>query len=619
MRLTAPRRRGGRAVWWLLLGLVLGGGAGAATMYLVNRGKDGIPGGPRLGKAEELAMIPPDASGFIHVRIRDIWNSEQLSGIREIFQKAGPEAVAVLDEGFVPAPSSIDRLTVVFLEAPAFGPGGGRGGPLPGGIDLPFDVPTPELGGTVVILSFTAPFEEHKFRSSAMPNARQKPTNGKDVWAEESSDLAAYFPSKTTMVLGGVKAVERFVSRLPGDGKYPDGPLTPALALAEEGGRHFVAGVSLKQFGKPGPGLFANAPEDVKALEKDVANLLKAESLAIGLALGKDEMKIDLRLGYANGDDAGNAENAVKPIADFLHTKLEEPRKMLRANLAGKGPKGETRPIKELPEAVMYVAGLAVLNKLDEYLVKPPVKREGNELVASFEVSGVGSVLAGGAAVSVGLLLPAVQKVREAAGRMSSSNNLKQIGLAMHNYHDSNNRLPPQNGLGGFNPNPKATGGLSWRVHILPYIEQDNLYRQFDLTKPWDDPVNLRLIPMMPKVYASPTAPAEPGKTYYKVFVGGGALFNNPPRFNNLAAIPDGTSNTIMTIEGGAPVTWTKPDDIPYDPKRPLPDLKLLGNSRINIGLADGSVRNIDVSRVSEKTLRSAIEAADGFVLGTDW
>ena len=89
-------------------------------------------------------------------------------------------------------------------------------------------------------------------------------------------------------------------------------------------------------------------------------------------------------------------------------------------------------------------------------------------------------------AVLVGLLLPAVQKVREAASRMSCQNNLKQIGLAMHNYHDANQKLPPGYVASGpyVNGTTDTTPGWAWGAFILPYIEQANLYNQFVFTQP---------------------------------------------------------------------------------------------------------------------------------------
>ena len=98
-------------------------------------------------------------------------------------------------------------------------------------------------------------------------------------------------------------------------------------------------------------------------------------------------------------------------------------------------------------------------------------------------------VLCGGGAILIGLLLPAVQKVRQAAGRTADANNLKQLGLAMHNELDAAN----QPWTAPFAHDPK-TGGLykghSFRVGLLPYVEQDAMYRQLDLTQPWDGPRN---------------------------------------------------------------------------------------------------------------------------------
>jgi prepilin-type N-terminal cleavage/methylation domain-containing protein/prepilin-type processing-associated H-X9-DG protein len=85
-------------------------------------------------------------------------------------------------------------------------------------------------------------------------------------------------------------------------------------------------------------------------------------------------------------------------------------------------------------------------------------------------------------AVLIGLLLPAVQKIREAAARAQCANNLKQIGLACHSYHDANGSLPP--GYAATANYPDTAPGWGWAAFLLPYLEQDALYRQLDFTRP---------------------------------------------------------------------------------------------------------------------------------------
>src|SRR5207244_935796 len=105
-------------------------------------------------------------------------------------------------------------------------------------------------------------------------------------------------------------------------------------------------------------------------------------------------------------------------------------------------------------------------------------------------------------AVLIGLLLPAVQKVREAANRVKCQNNLKQIGLAFHNYHDAQGSLPSN-----IRPSAVSTVRVRWTTFLLPYYEQDNLRRNYDLTKNWSDAVNLPVTSQEIKILECPSSP----------------------------------------------------------------------------------------------------------------
>ena len=189
--------------------------------------------------------------------------------------------------------------------------------------------------------------------------------------------------------------------------------------------------------------------------------------------------------------------------------------------------------------------------------------------------------------VLVALLLPAVQAAREAARRNQSTNNLKMIGLAMHNYHDVNKHFPAA-AIADKNGKPL----LSWHVAILPYVEETVLYKQFHLDEPWDSEHNRTLIPLMPSVYANPNLGPTDGKTNYLVPTGEKTLFAGKEG-PGMRAILDGTSKTIMLVEADADhlVEWTRPDDLKIDFKQPLAGLSGFRPGVFLALFADGSVR----------------------------
>jgi hypothetical protein len=238
-------------------------------------------------------------------------------------------------------------------------------------------------------------------------------------------------------------------------------------------------------------------------------------------------------------------------------------------------------------------------------------------------LGGKGLAIAGlvttalGGACFVFILAFSVLGVREAAARMVVQNNMKQMVLGMQNHNDQFGHLPDPY------PDPKrgpVRSKLSWRVQLLPYLEQDNLYRQFHHDEPWDSPHNKKLIAQMPKVFSHPKHPEADaqGLTYYRVFTGPMTPFP-PGRLSRIPAdFTDGTSNTILIVEAADPVPWTKPDELVYDPQKPLPRLGGHFRGGTVVGMADGMTRIVGPG-VSEQTLRAAITASGGEVLGRDW
>ncbi len=173
-------------------------------------------------------------------------------------------------------------------------------------------------------------------------------------------------------------------------------------------------------------------------------------------------------------------------------------------------------------------------------------------------------VLIGCIGIMVGLLLPAVQAGREAARRVQCTNNLKQIGLALHNYTDVHRSLPP-----AFTVDENGKPLHSWRTLLLPYLEQQALYESIDLSKPWNDPVNAHLATTVVPTYTCPSHASNNGLTLYQAVVDPSGAFTGISSGQNsylqFRDFTDGISNTLMFIEsdpktrcrGQARKTWT--------------------------------------------------------------
>lgn len=538
-----------------LLTLAAGGSAVAAD-------PDPIP--------PDLALVPPSAAGFVHVRAADVWKSPLMDGYRAMLAKAGPKAFAQLDAQFAPKPSTLDRVTVALV-----------GGDAPPGDQV------------VIILYFTEAFDPTAVRKSAVPGGKErKLAGGKTMYVTSAGDTGLYVATDRVLVVGEAAAVERLVTA-PAAGKHPLGD-----ALRQAAGTDAVTAAVTR----------ANLPmadQMMRAVPEPFRAVGTADLALFSVKLGAAPTAT-LRLTYPTPEDAIDAEKAVRAAAAEGRKALAQQRKEAEAKLSAPGLK----PLDALPEALGNVSLLALLNTADEYLAAPPLARADATLTATVTIPTDGTNLAGMYGVSLGMMLPAVQKVREAAARAQASNNLKQIALAMHNHESAYNKFPAAAIC-----DKAGKPLLSWRVAILPFIEQENLYKQFKLDEPWDSVHNSKLIPLMPKVYLDPRTPHASGRTYYKVFTGPDASFDLV-KGRTIVSIADGSSNTILVAAGGDPVIWTKPDDIPFDKKKPAPDLTTPFEVLL-VAFGDGSVRTINLRTLknADATLKLLIDPNDGMVI----
>lgn len=201
-----------------------------------------------------------------------------------------------------------------------------------------------------------------------------------------------------------------------------------------------------------------------------------------------------------------------------------------------------------------------------------------------------------------------VDNVRSQAKKLMYENNLKQIALAFHNHHDIHRRFSKAGGPA--EATEAITDGLSWRVHLLPFLDEESLYNKFHLDEPWDSVHNKALIEHMPEVFQVDGVD-EVGKTSIHVFTGLGSPFAGDAA-PAILDITDGTSYTLLCVVAGNDKAdpWTKPGGLKADPEDPLKTLGQIKEQALAIAFDGGIVRLPNT--VAPATLRKLIQHADG-------
>ncbi|WP_164101894.1 DUF1559 family PulG-like putative transporter [Candidatus Laterigemmans baculatus] len=247
--------------------------------------------------------------------------------------------------------------------------------------------------------------------------------------------------------------------------------------------------------------------------------------------------------------------------------------------------------------------------------IEPAVPRKRSPIMIIAVVLGLlvlGLLLSGG--ILTALLMPAVTTTRSASRQAESANNLKQIGLALLNYHEAYEAFPP-----AYTTDEDGQPLLSWRVLILPFMQQSILHEQFVLEEPWDSPNNRSLLQYMPPVFGSPRydQPENSNETNYVTIRSEDSVFPGD-RSIRIRDVIDGTTLTVAVVEmKETGIPWTRPDDVtPQQAYAAIAGSK--GSTEgTNILLSDGSVRQVD-GQLTQSEFEAMVTRRGGETIAAD-
>jgi len=516
---------------------------------------------------EDLKLVPGNAVLAVHMDLAKLWQSESMNDMRDLLKKAGPKALIELEKRFVPDPTTVETVTgfVMFPKNP--------GSP-------------PEFA---FLISLKKPVKEKALFLSAMPDGETIKKDGINMVVKD--DIGLILMNQGKLIAVGAPSLLPTLGKntAPAKGNF-------ARFLKGNASGLINAAINFEPIPKD---VFASAPPPFNSLVNGM------QYMEAGIAVEKT-LRLSTTITYEKEDQAKAALETVKGFAKMGLAEMVEPRKEVEKRVFPKDQVG-ANPLTELPEFLAALAGLAILNEAENLLKNPPITLAGTSLKADYTAPQISSnALIPTTAIAVALLLPAVAKVREAAQRSNSMNNLKQIALAMHNYNSTFGAFPAAAIC------DKKTGKplLSWRVAILQYIEEEALYKQFKMDEPWDSEHNLKLAKNMPKIYFHPKA-NKPGdnKTHYRLFYGKGAAFELN-KTTQIINITDGLSNTLMAVEAEESVVWTNPNDLAFDPTKALPKMLSI-DGKFSAAYCDGSVRTFKMP-IDQEILKLLIQRNDG-------
>jgi hypothetical protein len=506
-----------------------------------------------------LAAVPTDAFFFVSAKVSKLWDHPAAKSLRdwEATQKSGPLGQLIgLRLG------EIDRFTLFAATTDR------------------------DAGGELVaIVTTRKPYDESAvLKALCVEKPTIRPKGGGRIRAYPITEGFHWivFADETTLVYLmrdadskglGPNLLAKLIAR------KTDGPLAAALAAAEK--HDVTAALNIRDLRQD-----VGNPDGANLLFGRFAPLLKATSATLTADFDKSaKIRCTFHFPDAEGVKLG-IKGLEEGITSFKALLNED-----------SGPRDDQ-------------IGRFVVAWLLKVLTSAKIDRNGTDLFATADVPF---------ADDLSRFVAALPKDFVAfTNEMKAANNLKQIGIAIHNHNDAYGYCP-----GDVVKRDDKYLPWSWRVQILPFIEQNQLYTRLDLMKPWDDPANLKILQSveMPKVFEIPGRPAPKGHTYFRIFsLPKSAKGTAQPWLTEgqlgpkLQEIPDGTSNTFMVVEAGEAVPWYQPDVLAYDGKLPLPQLGAKDANRFLACFGDGSVKALKPSKLGEKTIRALITINGGEV-----
>ncbi len=392
-----------------------------------------------------------------------------------------------------------------------------------------------------------------------------------------TSGILIVFPDPKTMLLGSESSLSTMLEKRAksGETKARFEKLYPSCDIA--------VALNMEPLQEHVPDVLGPVPIPIATLIQSITSV--AASVDI---VGTSESVVHIDVNTA---DDSNAQQ--------LNAMANGGFQMLKAQTLGTAARDNSPAAEQLSEV------------LSTLLDSVEIEAEGTRVLLNMPKPENPKLFIDGITPAVGEILKGVRGSREVAERRKQMNPLKQLGLAFHNYHDSYGGFPSFEGP----HSDQAIGkGLSWRVHLLPFLEESALYEEFHLDEPWDSEHNKTLIERMPTIFECDGV-EKPGHTALHVFTGEETPFGSGEPIK-IFQITDGTSITIMVVAAGADTAdvWTKPSGLEFNPEDPKKALGKIGEQFL-ILLCDGSVRFVRRD-IDDQTLSHLIQHADGNPLG---